>query len=165
MELNRFEVPVVIEIARSSGLRSTNRSPSRISRTRLRYGLRSGRGGRSVMAVIQAADHRKLSASTAIAYGAVSTWINGAIAEAHYPAGAWSEARDAIDDAFHCDGAIGNAFLHMRLGQVELQLGQLDAVISGGHAAPGAHREVKHASGHVLCPQEDVGLVSVDALS
>lgn len=54
---------------------------------------------------------------------AVSTWIHGAIAEAHYLAGEHVQARDAIDDAFRCDGAIGNAFLHMRLGQIELQLG------------------------------------------
>ena len=54
---------------------------------------------------------------------AVSTWIHGAIAEAYYLAGELARARDAIDDAFRCDGAIGNAFLHMRLGQVELHLG------------------------------------------
>jgi tetratricopeptide (TPR) repeat protein len=54
---------------------------------------------------------------------AVSTWIHAAIAEAHWLAGEDREARDAIDDAFRCEGAIGNAFLHMRLGQVELRLG------------------------------------------
>jgi tetratricopeptide (TPR) repeat protein len=54
---------------------------------------------------------------------AVSTWIHSAIAEAFYLAGKHVEARDAINDAFRCDGAIGNAFLHMRLGQVELALG------------------------------------------
>ena len=54
---------------------------------------------------------------------AVSTWIHGAIAEAHWLAGDHVQARDAIDDAFLCEGAIGNAFLHMRLGQIELQLG------------------------------------------
>lgn len=54
---------------------------------------------------------------------AVSTWIHGAIAEAHYLAGDYARARDAVDDAFRCDGAIGNAFLHLRLGQIELHLG------------------------------------------
>ena len=54
---------------------------------------------------------------------AVSTWIHGSIAEAHYLAGEHVAARDAIDDAFRCEGAIGNAFLHLRLGQVELHLG------------------------------------------
>src|SRR5206468_4287795 len=41
---------------------------------------------------------------------AVSTWILGAIAEAHYLGGEYARARDAIDEAFHCEGAIGNAF-------------------------------------------------------
>jgi tetratricopeptide (TPR) repeat protein len=54
---------------------------------------------------------------------AVTTWIHGAIAEAHYLAGELTLARDSIDDAFRCEGAIGNAFLHLRLGQIELQLG------------------------------------------
>jgi tetratricopeptide (TPR) repeat protein len=53
----------------------------------------------------------------------VSTWIHGAIAEAHYLAGEPELARDAIDDAFRCEGALGNAFFHLRLGQIELQLG------------------------------------------
>jgi tetratricopeptide (TPR) repeat protein len=54
---------------------------------------------------------------------AVSTWIHGAIAEAHWLAGEHTLARDAINQAFLCEGALGNAFLHMRLGQVELALG------------------------------------------
>ncbi len=54
---------------------------------------------------------------------AVSTWILGSIAEAHYLGGEYLEARDAIDDAFRCEGAIGNAFLHLRLGQIEDRLG------------------------------------------
>jgi tetratricopeptide (TPR) repeat protein len=54
---------------------------------------------------------------------AVSTWIHGAIAEAWWLAGEYALARDAIDRAFSCEGALGNAFLHMRLGQVEFALG------------------------------------------
>ena len=54
---------------------------------------------------------------------AVSTFLHAAIAEAHYLAGEHARARDAIDDAFRCEGAIGNAFLHLRLGQIELTLG------------------------------------------
>jgi tetratricopeptide (TPR) repeat protein len=54
---------------------------------------------------------------------AVSTWILGAIAEAYYLARDLSSAREAINEAFRCDGAIGNAFLHLRLGQIELALG------------------------------------------
>jgi tetratricopeptide (TPR) repeat protein len=54
---------------------------------------------------------------------AVSTFLHAAIAEAYYLAGEYARARDAIDDAFRCEGAIGNAFLHLRLGQIELTLG------------------------------------------
>jgi tetratricopeptide (TPR) repeat protein len=54
---------------------------------------------------------------------AVTTWILGAIAEAYYLAEDYARARDAINEAFRCDGAIGNAFLHLRLGQTELALG------------------------------------------
>jgi tetratricopeptide (TPR) repeat protein len=54
---------------------------------------------------------------------AVATWILGSIAEALYLANDYVAARDAIDDAFRCEGALGNAFLHLRLGQIELALG------------------------------------------
>ncbi len=54
---------------------------------------------------------------------AVSTFLNASIAEAHYLAGDYARAREAIDEAFRCEGAIGNAFLHLRLGQVEHFLG------------------------------------------
>jgi tetratricopeptide (TPR) repeat protein len=54
---------------------------------------------------------------------AVSTWILGSVAEAYYLAGEPAAARDAVNEAFRCEGAVGNAFLHLRLGQVELQLG------------------------------------------
>ncbi len=54
---------------------------------------------------------------------AVSTFLHAAIAEARYLASDFVRARDAIDDAFRCEGGIGNAFLHLRLGQIELTLG------------------------------------------
>ena len=48
IELNRLDEPVHIAIARSIGLPSTNRRPSRISRRRCRSGVRSGLGGRGL---------------------------------------------------------------------------------------------------------------------
>lgn len=54
---------------------------------------------------------------------AVTTWILSAIAEARYLQKDWSGAKAAIMEAFRCEGAIGNAFLHLRLGQVEIELG------------------------------------------
>jgi hypothetical protein len=53
----------------------------------------------------------------------VTTWILTAIAEAHYLRKDWTAAKDAIFEAFRCEGATGNAFLHLRLGQAELELG------------------------------------------
>jgi len=54
---------------------------------------------------------------------AVTTWILSAVAEARYLQEDWRRAHEAIMEAFRCEGAIGNAFLHLRLGQVEIALG------------------------------------------
>lgn len=54
---------------------------------------------------------------------AVTTWILTAIAEARFLQKDWVRAKESIFEAFRCEGAIGNAFLHLRLGQVELELG------------------------------------------
>ena len=78
--------------------------------------------GRYAEAIIKYREALKLVPSPVEAW-AVSTWIHGAIAEAHYLAGELVPAREAIDATFRCEGAIGNAFLHLRLGQIELQLG------------------------------------------
>jgi tetratricopeptide (TPR) repeat protein len=54
---------------------------------------------------------------------AVTTWIFTAIAEARYLQRDHARAKEAIMEAFRCEGAIGNAFLHLRLGQVEIAMG------------------------------------------
>lgn len=54
---------------------------------------------------------------------AVTTWILTAIAEARYLQKNYAATKEAIMEAFRCEGAIGNAFLHLRLGQVEIELG------------------------------------------
>jgi tetratricopeptide (TPR) repeat protein len=54
---------------------------------------------------------------------AVTTWILTAVAEARYLQKNYGEAKATIMEAFRCEGAIGNAFLHLRLGQVEIELG------------------------------------------
>jgi tetratricopeptide (TPR) repeat protein len=54
---------------------------------------------------------------------AVTTWILSAIAEARYLQKDWAAVKAAVMEAFRCEGAIGNAFLHLRLGQAELALG------------------------------------------
>lgn len=54
---------------------------------------------------------------------AVTTWILTAMAEARYLKRDYPAARASIMEAFRCEGAIGNAFLHLRLGQVEIEMG------------------------------------------
>ena len=47
-----------------------------------------------------------------------STWILTAIADACFLAGYMTSARKALDYVMSCPGAVGNPFLHLRLGQV-----------------------------------------------
>lgn len=56
-----------------------------------------------------------------------ATWILAAIGDACFLAGYLTSAREALDHAMACPGAIGNPFLHMRRGQVLFEQGELDA--------------------------------------
>ena len=38
----------------------------------------------------------------------------------------YEEAREAFRDVMYCPGAIGNPFIHLRLGQVQFELGNLN---------------------------------------
>lgn len=55
-----------------------------------------------------------------------STWILAAIADACFLGGFKTSAREALEYAMTCPGAVGNPFLHLRLGQVLLDAGQED---------------------------------------
>jgi hypothetical protein len=55
-----------------------------------------------------------------------STWILAAIADACFLGGYKTSAREALDYAMTCPGAIGNPFLHLRYGQVLLDSGSSD---------------------------------------
>lgn len=52
-----------------------------------------------------------------------STWLLTAIGDACFLAGAYPQARNALSDAMLCPDAIGNPFIHLRLGQAQLELG------------------------------------------
>lgn len=52
-----------------------------------------------------------------------SLWLLTALGEAHYFAGEYELARVALTSVMHVPGAIGNAFVHLRLGQVQFELG------------------------------------------
>ena len=55
-----------------------------------------------------------------------ATWILGAIGDANFLGGDFAAGRDNLSNAMHCPDAIGNPFLHLRLGQCQFELGTLD---------------------------------------
>ena len=56
-----------------------------------------------------------------------ATWIFAAIGDACFLGGLNAFAREALENAMKCPDAVGNAFLHLRLGQVLLDAGEVDA--------------------------------------
>jgi len=52
-----------------------------------------------------------------------ATWLLTAIGETQFFAEDYQRAYQALAQAMHCPGAIGNPFVHMRLGQVQFELG------------------------------------------
>ena len=55
-----------------------------------------------------------------------ATWILAAVGDANYLSGDYVAGRDNLSLAMHCPDAIGNPFLHLRLGQCQFELGDLD---------------------------------------
>jgi hypothetical protein len=55
-----------------------------------------------------------------------ATWILGAIGDANFLNGDFEAGRDNLSLAMHCPDAIGNPFLHLRLGQCQYELGNLE---------------------------------------
>jgi hypothetical protein len=51
-----------------------------------------------------------------------ATWILAAAGDANFLDGDFSAARDNLSQAMHCPGGVGNPFLHLRLGQSQLEL-------------------------------------------
>ena len=54
-----------------------------------------------------------------------ATWLLVAIGDANFKARSYEQALAALQDAMHCPGAIGNPFIHLRLGQVNFELGNM----------------------------------------
>jgi tetratricopeptide (TPR) repeat protein len=52
--------------------------------------------------------------------------ILAAIGDANFLLGDFTAGRDNLSMAMHCPDAIGNPFLHLRLGQCQFELGDLD---------------------------------------
>ena len=55
-----------------------------------------------------------------------STWLLTAIGETYFFNREYDKARDALQDAMHSPGAIGNPLIHLRLGQVQFELGNFE---------------------------------------
>ncbi|HET7435814.1 MAG TPA: tetratricopeptide repeat protein [Thermoanaerobaculia bacterium] len=51
-----------------------------------------------------------------------STWVLAAIGDVLYILGRHEEARQTLQHAMFCPDALGNAFMHLRLGEVEYEL-------------------------------------------
>jgi len=51
------------------------------------------------------------------------TWLLVAIGDANFLSGNFEQSKDAFADAMHCPEAIGNPFIHLRLGQSQFELG------------------------------------------
>lgn len=57
-----------------------------------------------------------------------ATWVLAAIGDTNFLSGDFEAGRDNLSHAMamQCPGAIGNPFLHLRLGQCQLELGVVD---------------------------------------
>ena len=53
-------------------------------------------------------------------------WLLAAIGDANFLNGDSVAARDNFERSMHCPDAIGNPFLHLRLGQCQFELGNID---------------------------------------
>jgi tetratricopeptide (TPR) repeat protein len=54
-----------------------------------------------------------------------TTWILVAIGDANYLGKDFQAGVDNLSSAMHCPGAIGNPFIHMRLGQCQYEVGNM----------------------------------------
>lgn len=54
------------------------------------------------------------------------TWLLAAIGDANFKSKNYEHAKAALSDAMHCPGAIGNPFIHLRLGQAQFELGNIE---------------------------------------
>ena len=55
-----------------------------------------------------------------------ATWLLVAIGDANFLSEDYVAGKDNLSQAMHCPDAIGNPFIHMRLGQCQLELNNLD---------------------------------------
>ena len=93
-----------------------------------------------------------------------ATWILTAIGDALFQKGEYERARESLQEAMRCPGAIGNPFIHLRLGQTQFELHNLGrakdelarAYMGGGDEIFEAEdRKYHHFIKEILRPRED----------
>ncbi|MFJ9691249.1 tol-pal system YbgF family protein [Kitasatospora sp. NPDC101183] len=57
---------------------------------------------------------------------AASTWIYAALGDVHFRTGVHDRAHKCFHNAVQCPGGLGNPYVHLRLGQTALELGDRD---------------------------------------
>lgn len=74
---------------------------------------------------------------------AATIWIVAALGDLYFQARNYDQAVQVLSDAMHCTGAIGNPFLHLRLGQAQFEQGSHERVADElCRACMGAGREI-----------------------
>lgn len=58
------------------------------------------------------------------------TWLLVSIGDMNFLSGKYDYAKKTLSDAMHCPNAIGNPFIHMRLGQSHFELGNKDKAVN-----------------------------------
>jgi len=55
-----------------------------------------------------------------------ATWLLGSIGDVSFQMKAYEQAAQVLTEALSCPAAIGNSFIHLRLGQCQLELGDTE---------------------------------------
>lgn len=94
-----------------------------------------------------------------------ATWILAAVGDVLFQQGRYNEARDTLKEAMRCSGAIGNSFIHLRLGQAHFELKEYKrakdelarAYMGGGDEIfEGEAPKYKNYIKEILRPREDI---------
>lgn len=71
------------------------------------------------------------------------TWLLVAIGDMNFLQRAYEPAKMALSDAMHCPNALGNPFIHLRLGQSQFELGNKERAANElSRAYMGAGKEI-----------------------
>ncbi|PMS16908.1 hypothetical protein C0Z18_22500 [Trinickia dabaoshanensis] len=77
------------------------------------------------------------------AYYEVTVSILAGLADVYFHAKSFAQGREVLSDAMHCVGGITSPFLHLRLGQCQLELGnEMHAADELARAYMGAGRKI-----------------------